>query len=319
MEQKRILAGDEPVVRRVAPPAEKNTDKEKVEKPKKPARAKLTGEDVAARLAERRTQRDAARVSKTKRPMDKLVRTLTASALGVGIIGLALGMNAAEGRHSVDVAANVSKIASLEGALASLVPADDADTAENLAGGLAAAQTRSDELAAAQQEFGVIAHAGNTDPGTNDGRPKQSVLKALEHRKALAGFFAPSSLALTDAQAYSFRTEALLGPGMIDPRLPWFTRYEPVVEKAGAQRASDPAGYAWKRASVTLSGTPGVMSVVWTNTDTKTGELLAWATARYWAETDTFQDLVVHKTSLGEGQQLKVDTTGTDAETGVNV
>ena len=125
----------------------------------------------------------------------------------------------------------------------------------------------------------------------------------------LAGFFAPESLLLTDAQAYSFRTEDLLGPGRIDPRQPWFTRYDPAGDTGTPRSASDPKSYTWKTVSVALSGSPRLMSVVWTNTDSGTGELLAWATARYSVETNTFKTLSVNRTTRGDSQQLKPETT----------
>jgi hypothetical protein len=236
--------------------------------------------------------------------MGPLVRAVVASAMGVGIIGFGLGINASDSQHAADMAAAQSKQASLAGALEAVSPDTGKDTTQKLSAGLAAAQKRSDELAAAQQQFAAIAYAGNSEPGTNDGRPKPAALKSVGHRKDLAGFFAPESLLLTDAQAYSFTTEDLLGPGRIDPRQPWFTRYEPAAGPGAARNAADPTSYTWKTASVTLSGTPGVMSVVWTNTDAGTGELLAWATARYSVATNTFGTLEVDKTTQGDSQQL---------------
>jgi hypothetical protein len=278
-------------------------------------RTKVTAEDVEAKFTALRAERQTRKAARAPRSMGKLVRAVTASAMGIGIIGFGLGISASTEQHSADLKANQSKEASLAGALEAVSPDSGKDTPQKLTTGLAAAQKRSDELAAAQQEFAAIAYAGNDEPSTNDGRPKPSVLKSLEHRKVLAGFFAPESLILTDAQAYSFRTEDLLGPGRIDPRQPWFTRYEPAGDTGPARNASDPKGYIWKTVSVTLSGSPGVMSVVWTNTETSTGELLAWATARYSVDTGTFRTLTVNRTTRGESQQLKPETTGTASGT----
>lgn len=297
-----------PVVRRVAPPAAVTATAEAPSVPAAPksaARRKVTAEELEAKFAARRQERRERRASRKPRPMGTLVRAVTASAMGIGIIGFGLGISTVNSQHAADMKAGQSKEASLEGALAAVSPDTGKDTAQKLTGGLAAAQKRSDELAAAQQEFAAIAYAGNADPSTNDGRPRPSVLKSLEHRKALAGYFAPESLLLTDAQAYSFRTDDILGPGRIDPRQPWFVRYEPAGDPGTARKAADPKGYAWKTASVMLSGTPGVMSVVWADTDTATGELLAWATARYSADSNTFGTLSVNVTTRGDSQQLK--------------
>jgi hypothetical protein len=278
-------------------------------------RTKVRAEDVEAKFTALLEERRARKGTRPPRRMGSLVRAVAASAMGVGIIGFGLGINAASAQQAADVKANQSKEASLAGALEAVSPDSGKDTVQKLTGGLAAAQKRSDELAAAQQQFAAIAYAGNAEPGTNDGRPKPSVLKSVEHRKALAGFFAPESLLLSDAQAYSFRTEDLLGPGRIDPRQPWFTRYEPSGASGAARDAASPGSYTWKTVSVTLSGSPGVMSVVWTNTDAGTGELLAWATARYSVDTGTFRTLTVNRTTRGESQQLKPETTGTAAAT----
>ncbi|MEO3931457.1 hypothetical protein WMO79_01400 [Micrococcaceae bacterium Sec7.4] len=276
--------------------------------PKLAPRTKVTAEDVEAKVTAMLAERQARKAARPARSMRVLVRAVVASAMGVGIIGFGLGINAAHDQRAADLKASQSKEASLTGALDAVSPDSGKDTPQKLTTGLAAAQKRSDEVAAAQQEFAAIAHAGNAEPGTNDGRPKPSVLKSLEHRKVLAGMFAPESLMLTDAQAYSFRTQDLLGPGHIDPRQPWFTRYEPATGTGTPRNAADPTSYAWKTVSVTLSGTPGVMGVVWTNTDASTGELLAWATARYSVDTNTFRNLTVNLSTRGESQQLKPET-----------
>lgn len=322
MVEKQELNDGPPVVRRVTPatgaasPEKGPAEPMKTVKPALAPRKKVTAEDVEAKFTALRGERRARKAARAPRRMGSLVRVVVASTLGAGIIGCGLGISAANDQHASDVKANQSKLASLTGALGSVPPDSGKDTAPELAGALAAAQRRSDQLAAAQQEFAAIAYAGNAEPGTNDGRPKQAVLKSLEHRKVLAEFFAAESMLLTDAQAYSFRTEDLLGPGRIDPRQSWFTRYEP-AGGAGARKAADPRSYAWKTASVTLSGTPGIMSVVWTNTDAGSGELLAWASARYSVDSNTFRALSVNLTTLGDSHQLKpvtAETPGTTKE-----
>lgn len=318
MVEKNRLSGETPVVQRIQP-----ADAEKAVSGKSPAepwtkpaakpRGKVTAEEVEAKFAAMRVNREERKANRPPREMGKLVRVVIASALAVGIVGFALGISNAGEQHTVEVRTNQNKVAALTGALETLSPADGTDTKRKLVDGIAAAQKRSDELAAGQQQFAGIAYTGNAEPGTNDGRPNPAVLRSLEHRKVIAGFFAPESLILTDAQAYTFRTEDLLGPGRIDPRQPWYTRYEPGTD--AARKVASPDSYTWKTASVTLSGTPDVLSVVWTNTDANTGQLLAWATARYSVESNTFRNLSVNKTTQGESQQLKVDTAGAESAT----
>lgn len=309
MNDKTRPSDDEPVVRRAKPLVEEEVmPKASTTKPKATPRKKVTAEDMEAKFSVLRADRELRKATRQPREMGKLVRIVVASALGIGTIAFALGIGNAGERHTVEVKANESKVAALTGALEELTPTNGKDATQKLAEGIAAAQKRSGELAAAQQRFASIAYAANMEPGTNDGRPKPAVLKSLEHRKELVEFFAPDSLILTDAEAYTFRTEDLLGPGKIDPRQPWFTRHEATGEKGTAQKIADPKSYVWKTASVTPSGTPDVLTVVWSNTDVKTGELLAWATARYSAESNTFRNLSVNKTTQGDSQSLKVDT-----------
>lgn len=318
MTEEQGADGGPPVVRRVTPPVAGGDFAEWGRKrPQTPAapkfapRSKVTAEDMEARFTALRAGRQARKAGRTPRSMSGAVRTAVAAAMGVGIIGFGLGINAANIQHEADMKAGQSKLASLSGAVEAVSPENGKDTPKKLTGALAAAQKRSDALAAAQQQFAEIAYAGNADPGTNDGRPKPSVLRSVDHRKSLAAFFAPESLVLTDAEAYSFRTDDLLEPGRIDPRMPWFTRYDPAAGASAARNASDPKSYTWKTASVTLSGSPGVMSVVWTNTDAGTGELLAWATARYSVDNNTFRSLTVTRTTRGESQQLTPKTADT--------
>lgn len=275
-------------------------------------RRKVTADEIQAGWSERLARRRERRQQRDPRKAGRLGRTLTASALGVGILALALGFSEADSRYEAAVSANEGTLNALEGALESLNPEDGVATGTELADDLAAARVRSDELAAAQSRFAAIAFEGNSEPSTNDGRPNPAVLRALEHRRELAGFFDPGALILSDAEAYSFRTEDLLGQDRIDPRQPWFTRYESAGD-GSAQKAASPDSYAWQTVSVTPSGTPGVLEVVWTTADSTTGELLAWATARYTADTGVFGNLTVQQTIRGDSQSLRVQTTAAEA------
>lgn len=292
-----------------AAPAETQPGRAKGLKAALKPRTKVTADDVETMLAGFVSDRRSRKAAQKPRSLGSLARAVVATALGVGIIGFGLGISSENDRHAADMVAARTKQASLEGALAAVDPNTGKDTTQKLTTGLAAARKLSDTVASSQQDFAGIAFAGNTDPVSGDGRPAAATLKSLEHRKALAAFFAPEALLLTDAQAYSFRTNDLLGPGRIDPRQPWFVRYDAAPGAGGRRPAADPKTYSWQTASVSLSGTPGVMSVVWANKDTVTGELLAWATARYSTDTNTFRNLTVTLTTRGDSQQLKPQST----------
>lgn len=279
---------------------------------------KVTAEELEARFTARKAERTARKAEKPRREMGQLVRTVVASAMGVGIAGFTLGLNAANTQYHADVSANESKIASILEAVRTVSPEQEGETEGTLKAALEAAQTRSDQLAESEQRFAEIAWEGNTEPAASDGTPGNAALRSLEHRRVMAEYFSPEALLLTDAQAYSFRTEGLLDPGKIDPRQAWFVGYEPGSTPGQPRTAMSPTRYAWKTASVAPSGTPGVFSVVWTNTDTATGDLLSWATARYSVDANRFNTLAVHTTTLGETRQMQAETTETDVAEGVN-
>jgi hypothetical protein len=247
--------------------------------------------------------------------MDTLFRGVLASLLGIGIIGTATALGAANAEYSAESATNQGEHETFEGALEELTPEEGVASGQAVVEALAAAQARSAELATAQQGFAAIAYEANAEPDRGDGTPKAAVLKSLEHRKVIVGFFAPTSLLLSEEDAYSFRTNELVDAGQIDPRQPWFTRYETGADGVSQQLAA-PESYAWETASVQPSGRPDVVDVVWTNTDVVTGELLSWAEAQYSAETGLFSELEVSMTTQGAAQQLKASTITTESTEG---
>lgn len=284
-----------PHVRRVSPQQE---SVEPIVKAKKPPREKLTGEDVEARFKEFGARLAEKKAGRPVRSMGGLVKTVTACALGLGIVLCGVGLSNANDSHQAESKVVAGQISTVEGSLLETIPAKDLVVAEVLTKDLTQARERSDALAKIQSDFATIAYAGNDDPPVADGLPNVSLLKSLEHGRASVDFFTPESLLLSDDQAYVFRTNDVLGAGRIDPRTSWFIAYD-ISAETGKNKASDPGSYGWKTASVMPSTAPGVVAVTWTNVDAD-GNLLAWAAAKYENKSGLFSGFRLNTTTTGD-------------------
>lgn len=307
--------GKTPHVRRVQGGVEPTVKRKKL-KDFLPEQEKVTAEDVAASFAARKTKREQKREERPVRKVSSLVTGVLVVALGAGILGFGTGLSRLDVDHGVAVQTNIDKKADLEGTLLTLRPVEEETLSKTLAEDLNTTRERAIALAKAEQGFAEIAYEGNSEPNLNDGRPNPSILKSLEHRKELTGFFAPASLWLSDADAYGFRTQDLLEPGQIDPRQPWFIKYDQGEGSAETKRkAASPESYGWKVASVDLSDTPGLMVVIFTNVDKNTGDLLAWASTRYSVKENTFSNLSVRRSTIGDRHSLKAGSLAKPAGT----
>ncbi|MFG2684021.1 hypothetical protein, partial [Streptomyces sp. NPDC048392] len=123
-------------------------------------------------------------------------------------------------------------------------------------------------------------HSSGTRP--NNGAPNKAALEIIKHRRDMAPLFSRDSFLVSDKEAYS--TSSLTpfdATTEIDPRHAWYIRYD-------GQNAAAPSTYAWKVETVMPdlsvkdgSGATNQAKVVWLCRDTKSGEVLAWASARY--------------------------------------
>ena len=152
---------------------------------------------------------------------------------------------------------------------------------DELTGDLASARDLAREVAMEQTLFSTLVlegdHAGQGEAALSAAAPD-----AVMQRERLARFFAPETLAAGDAVGTS-PSATEVGPGQIDPRDPW-----------SVGTASD-----WKVVAVTPSEHAGEVDVTWLNTDTESGDLYAWARARYVVDRAVFHDLTVGATTVG--------------------
>lgn len=294
-----------PHVRKVVVEAETVAPKVKAVKP---PRQKVTAQDMDDRFKAAAAKRAQKRADRPERNVAAMVRVALGGALGLGILLVGMNMNTAGEGHTQVMTTTSNEIQTVQGELAQGIPTKDLIVAEKLNADLAKARARSDDLAGIQREFASIAYAGNNEPVNNNGLPGASTLKSLEHGRASVDFFTPESLLLKDEQAYKFTTVDVLGPGRIDPRTSWFVAYD-ISATPGKNPASNPAGYGWSTTTVVPSAAPGMMAVTWMNTETQSGNVFAWATAKYEVSSGKFSDFRLNTTTIGDVRGAAFGTT----------
>lgn len=266
---------------------------------------KVTAEDVAAKLAARKAERAASgRAGERARTVSVALGVVL--ILGAGALAVSTAANTTS--FQAKQAAGEEAIASAQSYLDAL-PASDQDSAGVYAAELEAqldtARVKAEEVAALQQQFSEILVAGNTED-TSNGGASPAFLASVEHRKLLAPYFVDRAMIADDTLAYAPGSALPFDADQIDPRYPWFVAHEKgkpgVVAPAGSNE--------WTLRSVTPSTTPGVHDVTWLDTDTATGDLLAWATASYYAGSETFGALSVGRTTQGEQTTTTIETAG---------
>lgn len=267
---------------------------------------KVTGEDIEKLLSERKAKR--AQKGPRTTPGQR-ARTLS---LGLGIALLAgsgvLAVATSEGTDAFNRAThnNEQLIASLQGDLRAL-PAADEKAAARYAGELekqiASATAKAEKVADLQQEFAALLAKGYAEvPG--NGAPSTALVDAAKHRKKLAPYFVERAFPVDDIQAYAPGSVLPFGADEIDPRFPWYVGY------GQDGRPADPKSSKWAPVSIIATETPGVLEVTWLSRGTKTGDLLAWASASYYVDPGAFGSLTVGHTTIGERGTPSSDKAG---------
>ncbi|MGW0901156.1 hypothetical protein ACWD0G_29975, partial [Streptomyces goshikiensis] len=170
------------------------------------------------------------------------------------------------------------------------------------------------KVASGEQTFATLYHQASVQPSPNNGAPNQATLEIIKHRRGMATLFSKGSFLVSDKEAYSTSSLAPFDATTeIDPRHAWYIRYD-------GQNAAAPSTYAWKVETVMPdlsakdgSGATDQAKVVWLCRDTKSGEVLAWASARYVRNgtTGTFDHLALVVTAAGaqyENHAIKMPT-----------
>lgn len=274
---------------------------EKAPAPK--TRKKVTGAELEERFADwaiRRRDRVQARGPEDNA---RLMRRCVTAVTGVGILALVVATGVDSESFEASTADNEAQIIQLKGRLDDAQsPPVKADAGARLSKLTEAAAADAKKVASGEQTFAALYHQASLQPGPNNGAPSRAALEIIKHRRNMAPLFSKSSFLVSDKEAYS--TSSLTpfdATTEIDPRHAWYIRYD-------GQNAAAPSTYTWKVETVTpdLSAKDGSVAtnqakVVWLCRDTKSGEVLAWASARYLRNgtTGAFDRLALVVTATG--------------------
>ncbi|MFF8914178.1 hypothetical protein ACF08M_12840 [Streptomyces sp. NPDC015032] len=259
-------------------------EQETAQTPEAPkTRTKLTGAELEERF-EGWTMRQREKVrARTPEDRARLVRRGVTAAMGAGILALVVATGVAGEGFKASTADNEARILQLKGQLddARSTPVK-ADAGAQLSKLTEAAAADAKKVVAGEQAFAALYHQASVQPGPNNGSPSQAELEIIKRRREMASLFSKDSFLVSDEQAYS--TSSLTpfdATTEIDPRHAWYIRYDGLD-------AAAPSTYAWKAETVMpdlsakdASGTTNQAKAVWLCRDTKSGEVLAWASARY--------------------------------------
>lgn len=273
------------------------------EKPAAPmTRKKVTGAELEERFAGW-TMRQRKRVQ-ARKPEDnaRLIRRSMTAVMGVGLLALVVATGVAGESFKASTADTEVQIIQLKEHL------DDAQYTPVKADGAQlpklteAAAADAKKVATGEQAFATLYHQAGAQPSPNNGAPNQATLEIIKHRRDMAPLFSKGSFLVSDKEAYSTSSLSPFDATTeIDPRHAWYIRYD-------GQNAAAPSTYAWKTETVMpdlsakdASGATNQAKVVWLCRDTKSGEVLAWASARYVhnGTTGAFDHLALVVTAAG--------------------
>lgn len=308
---------DEMIDERTGPPADAaDADQDQGEQTARltSERRKVTGPELEARFdrwtAARRTrsgERSAARTPESRR---RTARQGVAVTLGLVLAAAAVLSAVTNRAYDQQSAANARRISALQAQSPVAPGGAPAPTATPVDGkAVAVLSARASEIARAvtaqQDEYAGLFHAANQAPDAGNGVPNEAILKTVEHRRALARHWDPKSFVVDEPLAYAFTTTPYFGRDEIDPRFPWYVRYDGL-------KASDPKSYGWKVESVMPKlDVPTTVRVVWVCKDNR-GMVLAWASATYTDSTRTFSELELVVTTAGRQHQPETDAAKAD-------
>ncbi|MGW2984300.1 hypothetical protein [Streptomyces goshikiensis] len=274
------------------------------EKPAAPkTRKKVTGAELEEHFAGwAKRQRERGQV-RSREDNARLIRRSATAVMGAGILALVVATGVAGESFEASMADNKVQITQLKGRLdgAQSTPVR-ADAGARLPKLIEAAVADAKRVASGEQTFATLYHEASTQPSTNNGTPNQATLGIIKHRRGMAPLFSKDSFLVSDEEAYGTSSLTPFDASTeIDPRYAWYIRYD-------IQSAAAPSTYAWKVEAVTpeLSAKNGSVAtnqakVVWLCRDTKSSEVLAWASARYVLNgtTGAFDHLALVVTAAG--------------------
>ncbi|MFI9629330.1 hypothetical protein [Streptomyces sp. NPDC052042] len=266
------------------------------------ARRKLTGAELEARFDSWRARRD------ERAPEDgaRTLRRGLGAVMGAGIVALVVVSALTGNSFGTDRAGNDARITALEKEVSQAqAVSEETDMSGRMTALTHAAAADAGQVAAAQQVYAQLHHDATTQPDTGNGAPNKAMLATAEHRRDLAPHFSERSYLADDDTAYVWQNVNPFGPDRIDPRFPWYVRYD-------GDKASTPDAYTWKTETVMpdldfrdVPDRTDRARVVWLCRDTETGDALAWASAVYAYDgtKGVFDDLALVVTAAGAAHQ----------------
>jgi hypothetical protein len=266
-------------------------------------REKVTGAELEKRFAGWMTSQNQRVQARSPEDNARLIRRSVTTGMGVAILALVVVTGVAGESSKVSTSGNEVQISRLKGQLESAQSTPvKADVGARLSKLTEAAAAAAKKVATGEQTFATLYHQASVQPSSNNGAPNQATLEIIKHRRDMAPLFSKDSFLVSDKEAYS--TSSLTpfdATTEIDPRYAWYIRY-------AGQNTAAPSTYTWKVETVMPdlsmkdgSGATNQAKVVWLCRDTKSGEVLAWASARYMrnATTGTFRHLALVVTTTG--------------------
>ncbi|MFC4048393.1 hypothetical protein ACFOY4_01745 [Actinomadura syzygii] len=232
--------------------------------------------------------------ARTPQDNHTLVRRCALVVLTSALVALAVLSGLSNRSYQQAASANDSQISDLGSEIAVAAGPGRTVTSKTLAALGADAARAAEQVAAKQQEFAGLSAAANHEVTSDkgNGAPGKAMNALVEHRRSLAEHWNKKSLIVADDLAYSFTTSPSFDDDEIDPRFPWYVRYD-------GMKASTPNAYAWRVESATPALDPPLRArVVWVCRDSK-GIVLAWANAVFDGGTKTFGDLDLAITAQG--------------------
>lgn len=196
-------------------------------------------------------------------------------------------------------------------------PSEDRSLQERLTALSDAADQQSTTLAQQQNQYAqLLVDAATAGPGQN-GVPSQATQAVIEHRKSVATTLNASEYRVPESSAYNAGSSAAFDSVTeLDSRWPWYTRYD-------GREMAKPESWSWQVTSVaartnqSVSGDRlGTADVVFTATDSSTGEVLAVAQAVYDHDgtEGRFTSVQVTNTVTGEEQANPQDEDSSEGQ-----
>lgn len=256
-------------------------------------RTKVTAEDILARQEARKSARETkeAQGAVPKRSAGVMSRRVLAGALVLAAFGVGIATSSAEQAHA-------ERMVELEGRLTQLTDelTDAREESEELeldpeaaADAVREADDAASRVSDLQNQYHFVQVSTEVNPDTG-----VAELVGQEEYQAIH-----------DGLAEEF-SEASQTSGGWDPTLQWFLMWDEV--KPGQWETAPGEDYTWSAPEVWSIVDNDTVRVVWQLHEVSTGDLLAWTTAQYHADTGVFDTVVTGTTAQGAKRIAPTDS-----------